>query len=134
MIKNFSGEYAFLNNFAKLPGGATVEHYFQAAKATTHKDAMWILKAASPGEAKRRGHSVQLRDDWESAKLQVMLELLRKKFEFEEFRKQLLATGEEQLVEVNNWGDKYWGVCKGVGCNWLGKLLEQVRSEIRNQK
>ena len=44
----------------------------------------------------------------------------------------LLATGEEYLVEGNTWGDKYWGVCGGIGLNHLGKLLMQVRDELES--
>jgi len=37
-------------------------------------------------------------------------------------------TNPHELVEGNWWGDKYWGVCKGVGENKLGKILMKVRS------
>ena len=36
-----------------------------------------------------------------------------------------------KLVEGNTWGDRFWGVCGGVGLNWLGRLLMQVRDEVR---
>lgn len=31
----------------------------------------------------------------------------------------------------NHWHDTYWGVCDGAGENRLGKLLMQVRRELR---
>ena len=34
----------------------------------------------------------------------------------------LLQTGDEELVEGNKWGDRFWGVCKGKGENHLGKI------------
>ena len=43
----------------------------------------------------------------------------------------LLETANDQLIEGNNWGDTEWGVCKGVGKNMLGKLLMQIRDELR---
>lgn len=43
---------------------------------------------------------------------------------------QLMATGEEDLVEGNDWGDRYWGVCRGVGKNKLGQILKRIRSEL----
>jgi predicted NAD-dependent protein-ADP-ribosyltransferase YbiA (DUF1768 family) len=41
----------------------------------------------------------------------------------------LLDTGTQTLVEGNWWGDVFWGVCKGVGSNHLGKLLMKLRKE-----
>ena len=35
----------------------------------------------------------------------------------------LMATGDEELVEGNTWGDRTWGVCDGVGQNRPGKIL-----------
>ena len=57
--------------------------------------------------------------------------LLQQKFSFTVLKRQLLETGAAELIEGNYWGDRYWGVCKGVGDNWLGKLLMTVRKEIR---
>lgn len=61
-----------------------------------------------------------------------MLYAIRLKFRDPLFRAQLIATGEEELVEGNRWNDKFWGVClmTGQGENWLGRLLMQVRDEI----
>ena len=61
-----------------------------------------------------------------------MLSGLRIKFKNPELRSLLLATGNEELVEGNWWRDTYWGVCEGVGQNKLGKLLMQVREEVKN--
>lgn len=47
-----------------------------------------------------------------------------------ECRDQLLATGGVELIEGNDWGDAFWGVCGGYGQNWLGVLLMLVRSEL----
>jgi predicted NAD-dependent protein-ADP-ribosyltransferase YbiA (DUF1768 family) len=40
----------------------------------------------------------------------------------------LLATGRADLVEGNDWGDTYWGVCRGQGRNQLGCQLMEVRA------
>jgi predicted NAD-dependent protein-ADP-ribosyltransferase YbiA (DUF1768 family) len=37
-----------------------------------------------------------------------------------------------ELVEYNYWGDLYWGVCRGEGENHLGRILMEIRSEIRD--
>ena len=138
MIDRFDGEYAFLSNYSASPFRInyvlfpTMEHYFQANKADNQNDYLHIAYAPTPGEAKRLGRKIQLRPNWEKIKDEVMLTGLRKKFADPELRSLLLATGDEELVEGNYWGDTYWGVCNGVGQNKLGKLLMQVREEIKN--
>lgn len=138
MINRFDGKYFFLSNFSPSPFRVdyvlfpTMEHYFQANKADNQNDYLHIAYAPTPGEAKRLGRKIQLRSNWEEIKDEVMLTGLRKKFADPELRNLLLATGDEELIEGNYWGDTYWGVCNGVGQNKLGKLLMQVREEIKN--
>lgn len=45
--------------------------------------------------------------------------------------KELIATGTEELVEGNTWGDKIWGKVDGIGENRLGKILMNVREELK---
>ena len=45
----------------------------------------------------------------------------------------VLNTGDEELIEGNNWGDRFWGQCDGEGINKLGQLLMKVREELRNE-
>lgn len=138
MINRFDGKYFFLSNFSPSPFRVdyvlfpTMEHYFQANKADNQNDYLHIAYAPTPGEAKRLGRKIQLRSNWEEIKDEVMLTGLRKKFADPELRNLLLATGDEELIEGNYWRDTYWGVCNGVGQNKLGKLLMQVREEIKN--
>ena len=138
MINKFEGDYAFLSNFYYSPfiyrgrQYPTVEHFFQAHKAKTEEDFIMILLEATPGGAKRAGRKVNLREDWEEVKDSLMLEALRAKFSIQGLREKLLATGNEELIEGNHWNDTYWGVCNGIGKNMLGKLLMQVREEIKN--
>jgi predicted NAD-dependent protein-ADP-ribosyltransferase YbiA (DUF1768 family) len=47
-----------------------------------------------------------------------------------ELLKQLLATGDEELVEGNGWGDRFWGKVDDIGENNLGKILMGVRREL----
>jgi N-glycosidase YbiA len=61
----------------------------------------------------------------------VMRGLLRQKFSSGELYEKLLATGDALLVEGNSWGDRYWGQVQGTGENHLGKLLMQVRKELK---
>ena len=48
-------------------------------------------------------------------------------------RKQLLNTGDAIIIEKNNWGDTIWGVCKGVGENYMGRILMRIRKELLNE-
>jgi ribA/ribD-fused uncharacterized protein len=136
-ICEFVGDYRFLSNFwpviVTLDGRqySTVEHAYQAAKTLNPLQREYIREAPTPGNAKRRGRSIDLRTDWEEIKLTVMLALLRQKFDRPDLREALLQTGDAELIEGNTWGDCFWGVCRGKGRNHLGRLLMQVRSEIQ---
>lgn len=137
MINKFHGEYRWLSNFwpctIRFNGEIypSVEHAFQAAKSQDPVVRKEIAQAPSPGSAKRMGRRVQLRPGWDSMKQGVMLALLLVKFQDPELQAKLLATGDEELVEGNTWGDTYWGCCNGVGENKLGKALMQVRKILR---
>lgn len=137
MIDTFDGEHRFLSNFypctVEYAGEfyRTVEHAYQAAKTCDPNWRTVIRYANTPTQAKRLGRRVSLRQDWEGVKEDVMLTLLRRKFANPAMREKLLATGDEELVEGNWWGDTYWGVCKGKGENRLGILLMQVRGELQ---
>ena len=134
-IYGFQGPNRFLSNFwPETPGVVTVEHLFQAAKTNDPVQKLAILRAETPGQAKRMGRGVTLRADWETVKDDIMAEFLRMKFEDPELRRQLLATGDSLLYEANDWNDRYWGVdsATGIGQNRLGHLLMSLRERIRN--
>ena len=137
MIDKFENEYAFLSNFYDSPitigdiTYPTVEHYFQAMKTMDIDARRKIAAAATPGQAKRMGRSVNLRPDWEAVKFDIMRAGLVAKFSIPELREKLLATGEERLVEGNWWGDRFWGQCKGKGLNMLGLLLMEIRTTLK---
>lgn len=137
-IDSFNEEFEFLSNFFPSPvtdteGNTypTVEHYFQAMKTLNPEERKKIAAAPTPGKAKRMGRSVNLRKDWEQIKLSVMREGLRQKFSIPGLRDMLLETYDAELIEGNWWHDTYWGVCNGVGENHLGKLLMEIREELR---
>lgn len=122
------------------PGGRmapTNEHYFAAAKTRDRAEQDRILAARTPGEAKRLGRLVTLRDDWESVKLGVMRRAIEAKFAdpFAGPGGWLVKTSPFELVEGNQWGDDFWGMVRGddgewSGQNWLGVLLMARRSEL----
>ena len=137
MINCFDGEYAFLSNYYNSPithDGITYptnEHFFQAMKTLKIDERLAIAAAGTPGKAKRMGRSVTLRSDWETIKSYYMELGLRLKFQNPDLAAKLIATGDEELIEGNTWGDRIWGVCDGEGENRLGKLLMKIREEIK---
>jgi ribA/ribD-fused uncharacterized protein len=134
----FRGPFVFLSNFAACPvrlGGVlypSVEHAYQATKTLDPVQQEAIRRAITPAAAKRLGRTVVVRPDWEAIKLEVMYQLLRGKFHREPWRAQLLAIP-GLIVEDNDWGDTFWGVCRGRGENHLGRLLMQIREELRQE-
>ncbi len=140
MINSFNGEYAFLSNFYpalityKNINYPTSEHAFQAAKTLDAEKRQMIAILDTPGKAKRAGRKLEIRPDWESVKLYVMLEILRIKFSNSDLACKLISTGQKFLAEGNNWNDTFWGVCSGKGKNQLGRLLMRVRAEIFSEK
>jgi len=136
-ITRFTEENSFLSNFyfCKIEmegiGYLSVENAYQAAK-TLDVDERRAMSLMSPGQSKRRGSKVALREDWESIKMGIMEDLIRQKFQNAELREKLLATGDAELIEGNNWCDRFWGMCDGEGENHLGKILMKIRSEIAN--
>lgn len=133
VIDSFSGAHRFLSNFApaavQLDGVMypTVEHAFQAAKTFDFAARTNIQRCATAADAKRAGRRVVLRSDWEQVKIRIMEDLLRQKFASPGMRDLLNATRGRDLVEGNTWGDRFWGVCGGIGENHLGRLLMHIR-------
>jgi len=141
-ITSFYGEHRFLSNFFMIPvtlDGVeypSTEHAFQAAKTLDSKEREKVRKAPTCGKAKRMGRTVTLRADWDQIRLGIMKDLVRQKFSaktYPDMAEKLLATGEAVLVEGNTWRDTFWGVCDGKGENHLGKILMEVREELRRK-
>ena len=144
-INSFSGANRFLSNFFPSPirlygiDFPTVEHAYQASKFRDTATRLTIAAAPTPGHAKRAGRHFgpdleYLGPDWESKKVEVMRQCLELKFQIPHLREMLLDTGDEELIEGNHWGDRFWGVCAGTGENWLGRLLMERRQIVRGYK
>jgi len=149
-IQAFQGRYRFLSNFWLTPTRwramtfPSVEHAYQAEKFFVEgsKVSQTILLCLSyvdsPGNAKRLAAKLAVlgfeRKDWMKVNVQTMQKLLRIKFKDPLLAQILLDTEDAELIEGNTWGDKFWGVCDGEGENMLGKLIMEVRDELRNRK
>lgn len=136
-------QYGGFSNFAKAPFEVdgkvwrTTEHYFQAQKFPDSPDYQERIRTTpSPMVAARlgRSRSVPIRKDWESVKDDIMRTAVRLKFSQNEDMKQLLlSTGDAVLVEHTK-NDRYWGDGgDGRGRNMLGKILMEIREELRNR-
>lgn len=139
IIDSFRKEYGFLSNYTLSPFTLnnvyypTVEHAFQAQKTFDKEEQQRISECSSPSNAKWAGRQVRLRPDWDIVKDDIMLACLRYKFQNPVLSQLLLDTGDATLIEGNTWNDTYWGICNGIGKNMLGKLLMQVRSEVKER-
>ncbi len=136
-IDEFKGEYRFLSNFASAKVEycgfeyPTAEHAYQAAKSLSIAVRREILAAESPGVAKKMGQKVEIRQHWDKIRWCIMFDIVWTKFNRNpRLAARLKATGDANLVEANTWGDVFWGVCEGVGENFLGLILEQVRGNL----
>jgi len=140
MIAKFTGSYRFLSNF--WPCKVTycgvrydsVEHAYQAAKTLDPAEREMVRSQPTAGKAKKAGRRVTIHPGWDGMKVDVMRNLTQQKFSNHPLKQMLLATDGEDLVEGNTWGDTFWGVCDGVGENWLGKILMEVRQMIKEGK
>lgn len=135
-IKEFRGYYNFLSNFwpCKIKRQKiiypSVEHAFQAAKTLSIQKRKIIAQLSTPEAARRAGRKLVLRNNWEDHKESIMYCILIKKFKEPSLKRKLLATGNASLIEGNNWGDTYWGVCCSKGKNRLDKLLMRIRKSL----
>ena len=147
MIGPFRDKYEFLSNFYDIYKNhgvmisfngidcKTTEHAYQSAKSTTFEDFLYVINSPSAFKAKEYGKKIKRRSDWKSAKFKVMYEVCRRKFEIPELKQLLLDTGEEELVELNWWGDEVYGVNINTmkGKNHLGKILMEIRDELNGK-
>ena len=148
LISSFKDKYDFLSNFCPVTvriedmNYPTVEHAYQASKSKEYffRKLIVALPSSKAGVAKRRGNTIRLRSDWEDVKIQIMYELLCNKFEQEPFGTYLLETDDSMIIEGNHRHDNFWGICycgkdrcKDKGKNWMGKLLMNIRRQIRDK-
>jgi|SRR5271157_3107507 len=139
-INSFTGEHEFLSNSYDCVQESTmyyldeedevksikdtfrtVEHVFQASKTLKREEQIQIRDAASAKQAKRLGRRVELRNDWESKKVNIMDRLVRDKF-FQHYplKLKLLNLENKELVDSSDED--------------LGRILMNIRDEIiRNQ-
>ena len=136
-INNFTGKYEFLSNFYNHPlvldgvEYSNAEAAFQAQSAAD-KGSKRKFARLSGIKAKAYGRRIVQRDDWdEQAQIDAMREVLIAKFKDKELAKKLCNTGNEELINMNQFRDEYWGVTTRGGRNKLGDMLMEIRAELQ---
>lgn len=155
MIDSFRGRWLFLSNFypveiehqgIKYP---TVEHYYVAMKIKNDqqingqfisymdcREMISKIPADKANMAKNFGKTLKIRKDWDDIRLDTMFWGVQEKFKKDDLIEMLLMTGDEELIEGNNWHDNFFGICNcgpcgGKGLNNLGKILMKIRKNIK---
>ena len=139
-IYGFKNEYRWLSNFYKLQEPRDLygcvfyytENLYQAFKCNKADDFI-LMASLTPGEAKQFGKRVELNPDFEANKLSIMKQILDIKFRQEYFKRRLLATGNCLIFEENSWKDFFWGCHNGIGENHLGKIIMEIREELKKE-
>ena len=140
-VLGFTHDHFFLSNFfpckVEFEGAVypTTENAFQAAKFPVGLRARF--QGCTAREAKKLGRASMPQEvlkEWDAGrKVWVMLEVnMAKYLTHKDLRDRLLGTGNACLVESNDWGDVYWGMCGDRGLNMLGRILMEIREYIRS--
>jgi predicted NAD-dependent protein-ADP-ribosyltransferase YbiA (DUF1768 family) len=107
-----------------------VVHAYWALAVASPEVREQIRDAARPHDAEKLAEQTPLRPDWPAVRLAVMTSLLRAKFsQHPELASTLLATGDAR-IQCTGAGSRYWTTHGQEGRNWIGRLLELIRSEI----
>jgi len=110
----------------------STENYYQSEKMTNENDKEYIA-SLSPHKSKTESRKLPIRGDWAEYKFVVMRTALEAKFKLPKWKNELLATGNEMVIEWNNWNDKIWGVSikDNLGNNNLGLMLMDIRKNYK---
>lgn len=147
----FHSAHAWMSNFypckIDLQGITflSAEQAFQYARAIRLKDtylAKLILRTKKASEAKGLGYSnTNSTPEWERDRFDVMRHIVTEKFAQNfELAGKLVSTGQELLIEATM--DAFWGAKASItskairdgswmGANFLGKILGEVRDQLR---
>jgi len=134
--------YGFFSNFYEAPViidnilYKTTEHYYQACKFKKGT-VEWtnIVNASTPQEVVKIARALNVPDNWNDIKYNVMKRAVFNKFyQHEHLAKLLRDTGDSFLVEDTVGTvrpDEWWGNgATGDGRNWLGEILMLVRGTL----
>lgn len=139
MIKTFDGEYSWLSNCEPSPieyKGITYPSVVHAVVSAKNDTVEWKKTCAntnfSASAIRALGRQVDLVENWDTLRLEVMAECIKIKFSEYPYRL-LLAVSSPKHIQAGNYdNERFWGVCMraGVGGNNLGKIIMDVRTQI----
>lgn len=139
-VTKFRGDYGFLSMLyeCKIPWLDLDFDCLETAliaSMTFDRDIQELLATMEVLQAKKLAKVLDVRDDWDDIKIDVARRLSEVKFtNNRNMYSRLMATGNMELIEGNDFYETFWGVCDGEGCNEYGKILMQVRRDLRNHK
>ncbi|MCX5206562.1 NADAR family protein [Streptomyces sp. NBC_00237] len=113
----------------------TVTHAYWALSTDDAERAELIRTAQNPVGARELGEEAPRRAGWQDVRLAVMTRLVRAKFaQHVDLADELVGTGDAPLHHVGLPPRDYWDQSGAAGRNWMGRLLELVRSELRAER
>ncbi|MDX2293602.1 MULTISPECIES: NADAR family protein [Streptomyces] len=108
----------------------SVAHAYWARSVADPEARGAVVAAETGAEARTLAAGAARREGWERTRTAVMARLLRAKYaQHPDLAAILLATGDATLV-YDDADSGFWGDNGGRGRNWMGRLLELVRSEL----
>jgi len=138
-LSNMAGGYPLEVNGIRI---LTAEALYQACRFPHRPEVQkLILNEASPMTAKMKGKPYRgdSRPDWDQVRVKIMRWCLRVKLAqcWTDFSRLLQTTGTRPIVE-DSWKDPFWGAKPLedgtlVGMNVLGRLLMELREELREK-
>ena len=148
-VGSFSGDLEFLSNMYKIPIYfneskydnfqpdfkiyPSSENLYQALKCKYIKDRE-LFQNVDPHKSKRIGRSIEIRSDWDNVRLEDMKLAIDLKFKNIELAEKLIDLPDDKIIEFNNWGDRFFGICNGEGLDHLGKILRAKKQQIIKDK
>ena len=139
-LSNMAGGFPLRVNGILIP---SAEALYQACRFPHQPDIQkLIIEQKSPMTAKMvsKPHRGKTRSDWMQIRVRIMRWVLRVKLamHWPEFCDLLLATGDQPIVE-DSQRDNFWGAKKQddgtlVGMNVLGRLLMELREELKGAR
>ena len=148
-VGSFSGDLEFLSNMHKIPiyfneskydnfqpdfkVYPSSENLYQALKCKYIKDRE-LFQNVDPYKSKRIGKTVEIRYDWDNVRLEAMKLAIDLKFKNIELAEKLIDLPDDKIIEFNNWGDRFFGICNGEGLDHLGKILRAKKQQIIKDK
>lgn len=145
-IVGFTGYFDFMNleyttpvyfEGALYPSGA---HAYHAAKSYDEVVRRRFQKMPAIKDMQEMALTLQEPEDWKMRRLAVMEIVNRDKFRRnKELREKLDSTLDREIVnEITDDNDRedslFWGVIKDQGQNQLGRIIEKIRRDMRDNR